>query len=105
MVRVTTAADASVSILFFIANPTQITAGQSATLAWSTQDATTVSISGIGNVPLSGIHFVSPTVTTHLHFDGHQRNQQPNVDGDGDRGRIQRADQFLLRNAGHDCCR
>jgi hypothetical protein len=64
MVRVTTAANASVSILFFNANPTQITAGQSATLAWSTQGATTVSISGIGNVPLSGSTSVAPTVTT-----------------------------------------
>ena len=52
------------SILFFIANPTQITAGQSATLSWSTQGATTVSISGIGNVPLAGSTSVSPTVTT-----------------------------------------
>jgi len=63
-VRVTTNANASVSILFFNANPTQITAGQAATLAWSTQGATSVTISGIGSVPLAGSDPVSPTVTT-----------------------------------------
>ncbi len=63
-VRVTTSSNAAVSILFFNANPTTIAAGQSATLSWSTQNATTVAISGIGNVPLSGSTAVSPMATT-----------------------------------------
>lgn len=64
MVRVTTAAASTVSILFFNANPTQIAAGQSATLSWNVQNATTVSISGIGNVAAVGSLTVSPTMTT-----------------------------------------
>ena len=48
-----------------IASPTAIQAGQSATLEWSTENATTVSIdNGIGTVVLSGSLVVSPTATT-----------------------------------------
>jgi hypothetical protein len=63
-VRVTTAANAAVSILFFNANPPTISAGQAATLAWNTTGATNVSISSIGNVALQGSAQVSPTTTT-----------------------------------------
>jgi hypothetical protein len=48
----------------FTANPTSISAGQSSTLAWAVQNATTVSISSVGNVPLTGTQGVSPTTTT-----------------------------------------
>jgi len=63
-VRVTTSAATTVQILFFNANPTQIAAGQAATLSWNVQHATQVSISGIGNVPTTGSLSVSPGMTT-----------------------------------------
>jgi hypothetical protein len=63
-VRVTTTAAAQAQILFFIANPSTITAGQPSTLQWGTSNATTVTISGLGNVPLNGSQSVSPPVTT-----------------------------------------
>ena len=45
--------------------PTNITPGETATISWSTQNATAVSIApGIGNVELSGSRMVSPTTTT-----------------------------------------
>jgi hypothetical protein len=63
-VHVTTTNSNGVSVLFFIANPTQISAGQSSTLSWNVQGATSVNISGIGNVASSGSAPVSPTATT-----------------------------------------
>src|SRR5581483_5211267 len=63
-VRVTTTSPQNAIILFFTANPTNITKGQSSTLSWSTQNATSVTISGIGSVPVSGSHAVSPTQNT-----------------------------------------
>lgn len=63
-VRVTTSSASQVSILFFNANPTQIAAGQAATLSWNVLNATNVSISGIGAVAASGSMSVSPTATT-----------------------------------------
>jgi hypothetical protein len=63
-VRVTTTAALQAQAQFFIANPSTITAGQSSTLQWGTLNATTVTISGLGSVPLSGTQSVSPTVTT-----------------------------------------
>jgi hypothetical protein len=63
-VRVTTTAALQAQVQFFIANPSTITAGQSSTLQWGTSNATTVNISGLGNVALSGSQSVSPTVTT-----------------------------------------
>lgn len=45
--------------------PTSISAGESATLSWTTTDATDISIdNGIGAVPASGAISVSPTATT-----------------------------------------
>jgi len=47
------------------ASPANILAGESATIAWATANADTVSISGgIGNVALSGSQPVTPTQTT-----------------------------------------
>jgi hypothetical protein len=64
--RVTTNAAQQVAILFFNANPTSINAGQTSTLSWAVQNATTVTISpGIGSVnPTNGSVTVSPTATT-----------------------------------------
>lgn len=64
-VRVTTRAAAAVQILFFNANPATIQAGQASQLAYRVLNATTVTISGIGNVnPSNGTLSVSPTTTT-----------------------------------------
>ena len=46
------------------ATPSVIDPGQSATLAWTTTNATTASIDGIGTVAPSGSQSVSPTVST-----------------------------------------
>jgi hypothetical protein len=52
-------------ITSFTANPATITAGQSSTLSWTTTNAVSVSISGIGEVqPANGSVSVSPTATT-----------------------------------------
>ncbi len=46
------------------ASPTSITAGAYSTLTWSTSNADTISIQGIGNVAASGSMNVYPTTTT-----------------------------------------
>lgn len=52
-------------IVRFEATPTNINSGESSTLSWTTEGATSVSISGVGtNLPTSGSRVVSPTVTT-----------------------------------------
>lgn len=56
-----TVAEATVT---FTASPEQINAGQSATLTWSTTNASNVSISGIGDVSNSGSKTVTPSVST-----------------------------------------
>ena len=48
--------------------PDTINPGQSAVLNWSTTDATSVSIDGIGNVSTTGTKNVSPTETTTYHL-------------------------------------
>ncbi len=48
-------------IISFTANPTTITAGQTSTLSWNVENATTVDISGIGEVPAQGTRAVQPT--------------------------------------------
>lgn len=53
-----------VRILSFYASPTNILAGESATLFWQTENAESVAISGIGAVAASGSQAVSPTQTT-----------------------------------------
>ena len=49
-------------------SPDTITPGQSATLNWTTTNATDVSIDGIGAVETSGTKTVSPTDTTTFHL-------------------------------------
>jgi hypothetical protein len=51
-------------IASFAANPTTINAGQSSTLTWATQNATTVTITSLSNIPLSGSQSVTPPMTT-----------------------------------------
>jgi hypothetical protein len=64
-VRISTRAADRAQILFFISDPKQIIAGQSVTLSWRTQNADTVTISGIpGTVPANGSLSVAPTQTT-----------------------------------------
>jgi len=63
---VTTASPTQTQITQFTAQPAAITSGQSSTLSWVIQNATSASISpGVGAVsPTSGSIAVSPTVTT-----------------------------------------
>ncbi len=53
-----------VRILSFYASPTNIMEGESSTLHWQTENAETVTISGIGNVAAGGSTAVSPSRTT-----------------------------------------
>jgi len=50
------------------ANPTDITAGGQVQLSWSTTNAASASIDGIGDVPASGVKTVTPTVSTNYHL-------------------------------------
>ena len=50
------------------ASPTVVTAGDQVVLTWSTTNATTVSIDGLGDVPTSGVKTVPPTVSTSYHL-------------------------------------
>ena len=51
-------------ILRFLATPTNIASGEASTLSWQTENATTVTISGIGTVQANATTTVSPTATT-----------------------------------------
>jgi len=53
-----------VRILSFYASPANIMEGESSTLYWQTENAETVTISGVGAVAASGSTAVSPTQTT-----------------------------------------
>jgi peptidoglycan-associated lipoprotein len=50
------------------ATPAFVTAGDPVQLKWSTTDATSVSIDGIGDVPTSGVKTVTPTESTSYHL-------------------------------------
>ncbi|MBZ5581967.1 MAG: hypothetical protein LAQ30_07125, partial [Acidobacteriia bacterium] len=63
-VTVTVGASTGPQIIRFEANPLTIQPGGSSTLSWTTTGATTVSISGVGNVNLNGSATVQPTQTT-----------------------------------------
>ena len=49
-------------------SPESIQPGASATLTWATEDATTVTIDGIGTVQPNGSQSVSPTASTTYHL-------------------------------------
>lgn len=51
-------------IISFSASPANIAKGETSTLAWQTENAENVTISGIGNVRQNGTNPVSPTETT-----------------------------------------
>jgi len=61
---VTTLIPAPVRILRFYANPTNINSGDASALVWSVENATSVSITGIGTVSKDGSSNVNPTQTT-----------------------------------------
>jgi OmpA family/PKD domain len=63
-VRISTRSADRAQVLFFLADPKQIIAGQPVTLSWKTQNADTVNITGIGNVAVNGSTTVSPRQTT-----------------------------------------
>jgi hypothetical protein len=63
-VRITTQASNKPVINFFVANPASIQPGQSSTLSWGTEYATTVSLTVVGAVSPSGSSSVTPAVTT-----------------------------------------
>lgn len=65
-----------VRILTFQATPAMIARGESSTLAWQTENATEVTISGIGSVRPNGTSPVSPTETTTYTITA--RNQYSN---------------------------
>ncbi|MGA3131932.1 MAG: peptidoglycan-associated lipoprotein Pal [Terracidiphilus sp.] len=50
------------------ASPTVITAGDNVVLTWSTTNAATASIDGLGDLPTSGVKTVTPTVSTDYHL-------------------------------------
>ncbi|MBC7925878.1 MAG: hypothetical protein H7039_09495, partial [Bryobacteraceae bacterium] len=51
-------------IIAFTGTPSTITAGQSSTLTWNVENAESVNISGLGEVPAQGTRSVSPATTT-----------------------------------------
>ncbi len=65
-----------VKILNFVANPTSINAGATATLTWSTQNATEVIITGIGPVAGSGSAPVNPAADTSYTLLAYGRRSQ-----------------------------
>jgi peptidoglycan-associated lipoprotein len=50
------------------ATPTAVTAGDQVVLDWHTTNATSASIDGIGDVPVSGTRTVTPPVSTSYHL-------------------------------------
>jgi peptidoglycan-associated lipoprotein len=50
------------------ASPNAVTVGDHIVLTWSTTNASTVSIDGLGDVPTSGVKTVTPTVSTSYHL-------------------------------------
>ena len=50
------------------ADPAAIDLGQSVVLNWRTQNATTVTIDGIGSVPVNGTQTVAPSNSTNFHL-------------------------------------
>jgi hypothetical protein len=63
-VRVSTATAERVQILFFIANPATIRAGEPSQLSWRVLNADTVDITGLGRVAASGSSNVLPAEST-----------------------------------------
>jgi hypothetical protein len=66
-------------VLRFNATPANIAKGETSTLAWETENADTVEISGIGTVPRSGTAPVSPTDTTSYKITARNRYGEVNA--------------------------
>jgi peptidoglycan-associated lipoprotein len=62
------AAPAAAPTATLTADPTAIDLGQSVVLNWRTSNATTVTIDGIGEVPVNGTQTVSPSNSTNFHL-------------------------------------
>ena len=52
----------------FTADPVAIDLGQSVVLNWRTQNATAVTIDGVGSVPVNGTQTVAPSTSTNFHL-------------------------------------
>lgn len=63
-VRVSTRAEERVQIVFFVANPQTIRAGEASQLSWRVLNADTVEITEVGRVASQGTSSVSPRQTT-----------------------------------------
>jgi len=59
-----TVARPQVRILSFTAIPATINTGESSTLQWTTENADTVTLAGVGNVPVNGTAPITPKETT-----------------------------------------
>jgi hypothetical protein len=76
-VTVTTRAPQQVRILRYQANPTNITAGQTASLLWLVENADSVEISGLGRVDAKqGTTQVNPTQTTSYRLTAKNANSE-----------------------------
>ena len=87
----------------FSASPTLISQGNTATLTWTSSNATSASINnGVGNVtPVAGGSVtVSPTASTTYTLDSHRSNRNLHPAGRCDRGRD--AKRQLQRRRRHD---
>ncbi len=66
------------TIQSFYASPTSVTSGQPVTLTWTTNNCTSVSISGVGsNLPYSYSQVVYPTTTTTYYLNAYGNNGNP----------------------------
>ncbi|MBI3208742.1 MAG: OmpA family protein [Candidatus Solibacter usitatus] len=63
-------------IVFFTGTPLSITSGQASSLSWSTENADTITISGMGAVPPGGNATVRPTANTTYVLTAANRNGQ-----------------------------
>jgi hypothetical protein len=61
---VTVTAENPPPTISFNAQPNNITSGATATLSWTTNNATSVNIAGLGSFPANGSTNVTPTITT-----------------------------------------
>lgn len=62
-------------IVSFTATPQSITVGQTSTLTWQTENADTVTITGVGNVQPSGSTIVQPGATTTYQITASRNGQ------------------------------
>jgi len=62
------AAPAAAPTATLSADPVTVDLGQSVVLNWRTQNATTVTIDGVGEVPVNGTQTVSPSTSTNFHL-------------------------------------